>query len=492
MHYRKKAVLFTRALALALALLTPLAACARVDAPNVYPPETEAPAEEETPAPEVTPVPDPINRTGSGISTRAPLATFTPLPTPSYGLLDPEEQARYAAYAAPGYGYGTSATAQQTVGAARGSGTIRYDEPVPGDARGSLPGLQPVRMKAVWVATVLNIDFPQAVGDAEAQKKELLEILDNTRRWELDTVFFQVRPSGDALYRSEINPWSHYLTGERGKDPGWDPLAFMTEEAHRRGLSLHVWLNPYRVGHSSEKIGISDLPQDSFAAQHPQWVISYEGGLYLDPAVPEVRQHIADTVREIVENYNVDGVHFDDYFYPSGYPLPPGAEQDGIIARERRENVTAMIRLVHDTIRSCSDRVVFGVSPFGIWKNSSTDPEGSDTQGGESYYDQAADSLAWVRQKIIDYIAPQLYWPIGYEAADYRKLTDWWSSKLQGSGVSLIIGQGVYQDEIAGEITAELAINQSHSEITGSIFFSYQNLRDNPACAEAVRKFYSE
>lgn len=490
MQTTKTGKLCRRFLALLL-ILTAAGGCARVEGPDVYPPEVET-QPVETPVPEPTATIGPINRVGGAISTRDPLPTFTPTPTQKYQLYDPEAEAAAAGYAAPGYGYGTSATSRPTTTSVSQEGSIGYQAPVAADARGSLPNVQPVRMKAVWVATVLNIDFPTAVGDVEAQKSECLEILDNARRWELDTVIFQARPMGDALYRSSINPWSHFLTGQQGRDPGWDPLAFMIEEAHKRGLSLHVWLNPYRIVHSSVDMQLSGLDPGSFAAQHPEWVISYENGLYLDPAVPQVRKHIADTVREIIENYNVDGIHFDDYFYPSNYPLPPGAEKDGIIARERRENVTAMIRMVHDTIKSYNERIIFGISPFGIWKNSSTDPQGSNTQGSESYYAQAADSLTWVREKIIDYIAPQLYWPIGYEIADYRELVSWWSSRLSGSGVSLLIGQGIYRDEIAAEITDELSLNAHYPEVTGSIFFSYQNLAENSACAQAIRNFYSE
>lgn len=464
------------------------AACARVEGPDVFPREIES-AQPATPVVEPSAAHSPVNDTAWGISTRTPLDERSTSASSEFGQWDPDAAAQRGQSAAPAEGSQAASAAPQSSSV---SGSVDYSEPVAADARGSLPGLQPVRMKAVWVATVLNIDFPEAVGDAEAQKQECLQILDNARSWELDTVIFQARPMGDALYRSELNPWSQFLTGEQGRDPGWDPLAFMVEEAHKRGLSLHVWLNPYRVAHSSLHIGFASLNPSNFAVQHPEWVISYDGGLYLDPAVPQVREHIADTVREIIENYDVDGIHFDDYFYPSGYPLPPGAGYDGVIAQERRTNVTEMIRMVHDTINSVNPRIVFGISPSGIWKNSTTDPEGSNTQGGESYYDQAADSLNWARLRIIDYIAPQLYWPIGFDKADYRELTAWWADKIRGTGVSLIIGQGVYVDEIAAEIADELRLNLQYPEITGSIFFSYKDLAANPACAEAVRRFYSE
>lgn len=454
-------------------LLAFLLACARLEGPSVYPKETPVP--DETTA-EPTTVPT-GRRDGSAVATRAPANTAAPAP----GLSQPTSARGDIA-----------SVATSTVGSALASGSIRSAPPHGLETAGTLheSGVQPVRMKAVWVSTVLNIDFPAAIADETAQKQELVTILENVKKWGMDTVMFQVRPMGDALYKSSLNPWSHFLTGSAGTDPGWDPLDFLLQEAHGRGIAVHAWLNPYRVIHPSVGWSVSDLPSGSFAAAHPQWLIQAGGGWYYDPAVPEVREHIAETVSEIIRNYDIDGIHFDDYFYPSEYELPAGADPDGLLGRERRENVNAMIRLVYQTIKSYNENIIFGISPFGIWKNAQSDPQGSDTQGSESYYLQAADTLTWVREKIVDYVAPQLYWPIGFEAADYRVLTAWWSEKMAGSGVSLIIGQGIYREEIAGEIAEELKINAAHPEITGSIFFSYTNLAENPACAAAVAAWY--
>lgn len=466
-------------LAIFLVCILVVSGCSRVNLPNVDPP--------------ATPVVDPSPSLEATDSTRAPrtstsvISSHQPWATPTMSAQIPEDDGMSAS----GSISGTSVPSPfETSGQLEGRSTEASSSDVPwiADAMGSVPSIQPVRMRGVWVATVLNIDFPKAMDDATAQKEECLKILDNAKSWGMDTVIFQARPMGDALYASSINPWSHFLTGTQGKDPGWDPLRFMIDEAHKRGLSLHVWLNPYRAVHFSVDMEPEDLAPGSFAAQHPEWLIEFENGWYYDPAVPEVRQHIADTVKEIVDNYEVDGIHFDDYFYPSGYPLPPGAERDGILDRERRENVNEMIRMVHDVIKAKNPRILFGISPFGIWKNDSSDPEGSSTKGSESYYAQAADSLAWVREGIIDYLAPQLYWTIGYEAADYEKLVAWWSDKMRGTGVSLLIGQGIYRDEVAGEIERQLAINAAHPEVTGSIYFSYQDLEKNPACVEAIRK----
>ena len=453
---------------LCLVMLFASTSCARLEGPDVSPKETPTPAVE-TETPSATPT---GRRDGSAVSTRTPLATASP------GESSMPQAATVKGEIVSGSTAGAASAVSASGSLANSAGAL--------ETAGTAQGVQPVRMKGVWVATVLNLDFPTAVGDAEAQQQELIGILDSIAGWGMDTVIFQIRPMGDALYRSEINPWSHFLTGEQGKDPGWDPLAFAIEEAHKRGLSLHGWLNPYRVVHASLNFGTGDLSSDSFAAAHPEWLIEAGGGLYYDPAVPEVRQHIADTVSEIIHGYDIDGIHFDDYFYPAEYTLPEGADRDGVLGRERRENVNALIRLVYETIKSYNEDIIFGVSPFGIWKNSASDPQGSETLGSESYYVQAADTLTWVREKIVDYVAPQLYWPIGHEAADYRELTAWWSEKLAGSGVSLIIGQGIYKDEVAAEITGELEINATHPEITGSIYFSYKDLKENPACAQAV------
>lgn len=443
-------------------------ACARLEGPDVNPEETAAPVTE-SPAPSETPL---RKNEGSAVSTRSPLSDSTP--AAEEGTVSTSARGDIVSASTAGY-----------AGPLEASGSLEQT----GQER---TGVQPVRMKAAWVATVFNIDFPSAIGDAQAQQEELIRIFDNVRSWGLDTVIFQIRPMGDALYNSSINPWSHFLTGSQGQDPGWDPLAFAIEQAHQRGLALHGWLNPYRVIHSSTGFSVSDLAEDSFAQAHPEWIIEAGGSSFYDPAVPQVREHIAETVSEIIRNYDIDGIHFDDYFYPAEYPLPDGADPDGILGRERRENVNAMIRLVYDTIKSYNPRIIFGISPPGIWKNAASDPLGSDTRGSESYYVQAADTLTWVREKIVDYVAPQLYWPIGHELADYRTLTAWWSEKLAGSGVSLIIGQGIYEDEVAAEITRELEVNAQHPEITGSIYFSYKDLAGSPACTQAIADWYRQ
>lgn len=354
------------------------------------------------------------------------------------------------------------------------------------------PSDNAVFMRGVWIASVLNIDFPSTIDDEEAQKAEFREILDNTESWGLDTVFVQVRPMGDAMYPSELNPWSSFLTGAQGRDPGWDPLKYMISEAHDRGISFHAWLNPYRVLHPGSGLTVADFADGNIAKEHPEWLITHESYVYLDPAREEVKQHVTETVKEIVNNYDVDGIHFDDYFYPADYPLPDGAERDGFLDMERRTNINDMLRRVKNVCMDADHPVVFGVSPFGVWKNSSSDPAGSDTTANESYYSMAADSVRWIKEGLVDYIAPQLYWPIGHDRADYDTLAHWWAEQVEGTDVSLVIGQGIYQDEVADEIKTELEMNAEIPQITGSIFFSYSDLADRQDVADAVRTFYEE
>ncbi len=348
-------------------------------------------------------------------------------------------------------------------------------------------------MRAVWVASVLNIDFPKTQDNAEAQKAEIRVILDHAVLWGFNTVIMQVCPTADALYRSKINPWSAVLTGTQGKDPGYDPLAYMVEEAHVRGLALHAWVNPYRVTHSTLQMKLSDLAENHPARLHPDWVIEYEGGIYYNPEIGEVKQLIADTAVEIVRNYDVDGIHFDDYFYPSGYPLPEGEERDGAADEQRRQNVNDMIRTVRDAVKQANPEVEFGISPFGIWKNSSSDPAGSDTAGNEAYYSMSCDAAAWVEDGLVDYIVPQVYWEIGHEAADYETLVAWWAALVRGSNVALYIGQGIYKDEVAVEIHKQLAVNEKYSRVNGNVYFSYSDLLENrQGCADQIAAYYAE
>src|SRR5665648_1220485 len=202
-------------------------------------------------------------------------------------------------------------------------------------------------------------------------------------------------------------------------------------------MSFHAWLNPYRV--TNNTTDINTLAANHPARKHPEWLFEYNGALYYNPEVSGVKQHVVDTVKEIVQNYDVDGIHFDDYFYPSNYPLPEGETKDGAVANARRDNVNEMVKLVNNTIKSIKPGVLFGISPMGIWKNSTSDPTGSNTKGSEAYYSVYSDCRAWVKAGTIDYIVPQIYWEIGYKIADYETLVKWWSNEVKNSSVTLYI-----------------------------------------------------
>lgn len=333
------------------------------------------------------------------------------------------------------------------------------------------------RMEAVWMATVYNIDFPSTKNDLNAQKIEFIEKIDKLKSIGINTVIVQVRPKADALYNSEINPWSDVLTGTQGQDPGYDPLAFMVEEAHKRGMALHAWLNPYRV--TTSGTDLTKLNPNHPARLNPQWLISYNNALYYNPEVEGVKKHITDTVAEIVNNYDVDAIHFDDYFYPADYPLPPGEEKDGIVANSRRQHVNELVQRVSETIKQINKDVLFGISPMGIWKNNTSDPTGSATKGKEAYYSVFADARTWIKNQWLDYIVPQIYWETGNKAADYETLVQWWSKETLDTNVDLYIGHGLYKDVVAKEIDTQLRINKNYSQIKGSFYYGLGNLLAN-------------
>ena len=338
--------------------------------------------------------------------------------------------------------------------------------------------------RGVWVSTVLNLDYPSAPGlSAEAMQAEADTILDRCADLGFNAVLLQVRPCGDALYQSDCYPWSAYLTGTQGKDPGFDPLEYWVEGAHARGLELHAWVNPFRVARQSHDL--SALAANNPARLHPEWTVQHtDGNMYLDPGYPEVRELVAGGMREIVTRYGVDGIHFDDYFYPDG-----GMDDDASYERFgggmdrgdwRRSNINALIRAVHAVAQEAG--VPFGVSPFGIWRNASRDERGSATNGNESYSSHYADTRLWVKEGMVDYIAPQLYWAIGYEAADYAVLARWWADVVRNTGVRLYIGQAAYRCGNSSSSSAwygtrqlrrQFEVNEQYPEISGTIQFRY-------------------
>ncbi|WP_327091673.1 family 10 glycosylhydrolase [Nonomuraea sp. NBC_01738] len=350
------------------------------------------------------------------------------------------------------------------------------------------------QLRGVWIATVKNIDWPSRTGLSPAkQQAEYRKILDNAVSRNLNAVFVQVRPASDALYRSSLEPWSQYLTGKAGKDPGWDPLPFLTAEAHKRGLEFHAWFNPYRAAYDTNT---SKLPAGHPARVHPDWVIKYGDRLYYNPGLPQVRDHVTRVITDVVKRYDIDGVHFDDYFYP--YPGEGGRFDDKAafttygngkkLADWRRSNVNTLVAQVDKAVHDTKKRVKFGISPFGIWRNKAQDPTGSRTAGMSAYDSIYADARAWIKAGTVDYVMPQLYWPRGFKAADYKALVPWWANEVKGTGVDLYIGQALYRvgatDDKAwtkpGELPAHLAFNRSYKQVDGDVYFSAKQLMTNP------------
>lgn len=351
------------------------------------------------------------------------------------------------------------------------------------------------QMRAMWIATVVNVDWPSKTGLTEAeQKQEFIYYLDQAKKMKMNAVIVQISPTADAFYRSDIYPWSKYLSGTQGTDPGYDPLAFMIAEAHKRNLEFHAWLNPYRV---SMDTNLDELVENHPAKQHPDWVKSYGGKLYFDPGIPAVRQHINNVIQEVTTKYDIDAIHFDDYFYPypvEGQDFPDQTTfekyRNGFTDKEdwRRNNVNLLVKEVGETIKQVKPFVKFGISPFGIWKNKSSDPQGSETSGSESYYDIYADSRKWIKEEWIDYITPQIYWNIGLTAAPYEKLVPWWAQQVKGTNVHLYIGHAAYKIadnneawDNPEEIPNQLRLNMRYPEVKGSMYFSaYQLAIRNP------------
>lgn len=337
-----------------------------------------------------------------------------------------------------------------------------------------------INFQAAWITTAWNIDWPSKKNSIKEQKDEMIKILDTFKDTGINTIMFQVRQKADALYSSSINPWADVLTGTQGKDPGYDPLEFVIEEANKRGIAVYAWLNPYRITHESDGTDVNKLSVNHPARKNPSWVIEHNNKLYYNPELPEVKQHISDTVAEIVRNYDVDGIVFDDYFYPTDYPLPAGEHKDGHVANSRRNHISETILKVKNTIKNIDSSVKFGVSPRGVWKNKNSDPKGSDTgYAKESYYSDYADTVKWIEEGYIDYIIPQVYWEMNHSVAPYNVVTDWWVDIVKGTNVELYIGHTTDKDVVAAEIDKQINYNKQYSTIKGDSYYNTKSLMTN-------------
>ena len=352
-------------------------------------------------------------------------------------------------------------------------------------------------LRSIWIATVTNLDWPTRGADPNVQRSELLSLLDGLKAVGVNSVVFQVRPECDALYPSTIEPWSYWLTGQQGRAPAspFDPLQFALDEAHKRGMELHAWFNPYRVERSA---GNYALASNHVAVQHPDWVITMGTYRFLNPGMLVVRDHTARVIADVVRRYDIDGAHMDDYFYQDGITNQDSftfqSEPRGFtnLGDWRRDNVNLLIRQVYDSIKAIKPNVKWGISPRGIWKNGV--PTG--IVGNDNYNTIYCDAVAWMQGQYIDYITPQLYWPFG-GGQDYGKLMPWWSSVRNGR--HLYVGQGSYRivasqgDWGASELPNQLRLNRTNSQAQGSIFFRAKvGFLDNPkGLADSLKRdFY--
>lgn len=339
-------------------------------------------------------------------------------------------------------------------------------------------------LRAAWIATVYNINFPSAQGmSVTAMQEELQAFVDVAAATHLNALILQVRPEADALYASDLEPWSRYLTGTQGDDPGFDPLLDFIERAHAQGIEVHAWLNPYRAA-ANNAVPVAD---SHVASQFPQYAYEYGSLLWMDPGAQPVQQHDVDVILDIVDRYDVDGIHFDDYFYPypDGSPFPDGSSYgayEGPLSLDdwRRDNVNGLVELLHDEIGAAKPWVRFGISPFGIYQPGM--PPG--ITGLNQYAELFADPVVWIQEGWVDYLAPQLYWPTTQTAQAYEPLVEWWVS-IAPEGRNIFVGNYLSQlgssaswdvDELLDQV--ELS-RQYQLDSPGNIFYQIEPLMND-------------
>lgn len=355
-------------------------------------------------------------------------------------------------------------------------------------------------IRAVWIASVSNINFPSANDlDSNELMSEMDSVLDTVEAASMNTVILQVRPASDALYPSELFPSSAYLCQKQGQafPDDLDILKYLTEQAHKRSIAVCAWVNPLRV--TTNTTDISTLAENNPARLHPEYTVEYNGALYYDPGLPEVRELIASGVKEIADNYDVDAIVFDDYFYP--YPIENESFDDTVsyikygtslsLDNWRRQNINMLIEQSYDAI---AGKCRFGISPFGIWDNDDNANGGSQTKGLSAYDSIYCDALAWIEGGYIDFISPQIYWSFGDSAAPFATLCDWWDKKLQGTDIALIISHAAYKVPEWGssaEISEQIEYAKAKPSYRGSALYGYSVLKENSnSICEALKKVY--
>ncbi len=348
-------------------------------------------------------------------------------------------------------------------------------------------------LRAVWVASVDNIDWPSKKGlPVDSQKAEFLRIINLHRHNRMNALVVQIRPATDAFYPSSYEPWSEWLSGIQGKPPTpyYDPLQFMIEETHKSGMAFHAWCNPYRADF---KIGKASIAPAHITKLHPEWFLEYDNKKYFDPGNKAAQAFVVEVIRDITERYDVDAIHFDDYFYPyrvANKEFPDSTSfalyGNGMKKDDwRRSNVDSVIYRLHTTIRKTKPWVQFGISPFSVWRNSDKDFRGSNTKAGQTNYDDLyADILLWLQKGWIDYVTPQLYLEIGHGAIPYEVILNWWSKHTYGK--HCYVGLGIYRAgsndawKDSSQLPRQIQLLRNTPNIQGMIFFSSKSFNRNP------------
>jgi uncharacterized lipoprotein YddW (UPF0748 family) len=356
--------------------------------------------------------------------------------------------------------------------------------------------------RGAWIASVANIDWPSKGGlPAVEQQQQFIALLDNLQSIGCNAVIMQIRPVGDALYASKLEPWSHYLTGKQGEPPFpyYDPLVFMIEETHKRNMEFHAWFNPYRALMDNKK---NPNPASHVTRKHPEWIVNYGGQSLIDPGIPAAREYVISVITDVVKRYDIDAVHMDDYFYP--YPVKGQSFGDSKsfakygqgmgLADWRRNNISLFVSLLNTSIKNIKPYMKLGISPFGIWRNTDKDPEGSPTKGGLTTYDDLfADVLQWMQKGWVDYMMPQLYWEHSHRVAAFNILMPWWYGHCYKRHVYYGLGAYRMLDAKTGPFTSEHEILWQIRDIRGQCpnsgyaFFSATNFSKSRPALKALR-----
>jgi uncharacterized lipoprotein YddW (UPF0748 family) len=348
--------------------------------------------------------------------------------------------------------------------------------------------------RGVWVASVDNIDWPSRGNyNSDSQKVEFIKLLDMHQRNGMNAMVVQIRPATDAFYPSQYEPWSEWLTGKQGQPPVpyYDPLEFMITETHKRSMEFHAWMNPYRAVFNINKTIVAAT---HITHLHPDWFLDYGGKRYFDPGNKQAQQYVTNLVKDVVSRYEVDAIHFDDYFYPyriTGVEFPDAESYkrygNGLTKDDwRRSNVDSIIFMLSRVIKKENKKCQFGISPFGVWRNIDKDPvNGSNTRAGQTNYDDLyADIVLWLKSSWIDYVAPQIYWEFEQKNAPYQAVLDWWSTHTYGK--NCYIGLGIYKANSNAfwkdktQLPRQIEALRNTPNIQGMIFFSSKSFNNNP------------